>query len=231
MFLQSFMTVCASSTESNASTDRTSSRTRASERLDERVLPGRARLDEAATAAAEPAPVPEGVRGHLGAVIHPDHSSFIDVASPSDAEFEALITTAAGGDETAVEATVALMSLRGVGDKYIGPAMFMDIARYLHERLIVGDATRDVLIAEAFYSYLLPQFEGATDEDGEDLFRRLRKLLSTREQREQARRTLNTVLGLELAPRRPANDTSAALDDLEIAEGGSSDDLDEDDDN
>ena len=41
------------------------------ERLDELVLPGGARLDEAAAAAAEPAPVADGVRGHLGAVVHP----------------------------------------------------------------------------------------------------------------------------------------------------------------
>src|SRR5215217_3479375 len=52
MVLQSVMTVCASSTESNASTESTSSRTREPERLHERVLPRRAGLDEAAAGRA-----------------------------------------------------------------------------------------------------------------------------------------------------------------------------------
>ena len=42
------------------------------ERLHERVLPRGARLDEAALGPAEAAPVPQGVGGHLGAVVHPD---------------------------------------------------------------------------------------------------------------------------------------------------------------
>jgi hypothetical protein len=42
------------------------------ERLNERVLPRGAGLDEAAAGAAEAAPVAEGVGGPFGAVVHPD---------------------------------------------------------------------------------------------------------------------------------------------------------------
>ena len=142
--------------------------------------------------------------------------AFIDVEPPSDSDFRTLIEAAANDDAVAVEVTTALMSLRGIGDKDIGPAMFMDIARYVHERLIVGDAPSDVLLSEAFYSYLLPQFEGISDDDGVELNRRLRHLILGREERDQIRRTLNTVLGLQLSDKgRPGR----AVDDDDDDQG------------
>ena len=71
MFLQSFMTVCASSTESNASTESTSSRTREPNDSTNGFCQG-----EPGSMKLRPAPPRRhqsrsGVRGHLGAVVHP----------------------------------------------------------------------------------------------------------------------------------------------------------------
>src|SRR6266566_3975114 len=70
MVLQSLMTVWASSTESNASTERTSSRTREPNDSTNGFCqgePGSMKLRPL----PPPAPVADGVRGHLGAVVHP----------------------------------------------------------------------------------------------------------------------------------------------------------------
>ena len=65
------MTVCASSTESNASTESTSSRTREPNDSTNGFCQGEPGSMKLRPAAAEAAPVADGVRGHLGAVVHP----------------------------------------------------------------------------------------------------------------------------------------------------------------
>jgi len=66
------MTVCASITESNASTESTSSQTREPNDSTNGFCRGGARLDESALGPTDAAPVAQGVGGHLGAVVHPD---------------------------------------------------------------------------------------------------------------------------------------------------------------
>jgi hypothetical protein len=63
------------------------------------------------------------------------------------------------------------------------------------------------LLFEAFYSYLLPQFEGLDDASGEQLFSTLTQLVGTN-RKERLRSTLNEVLGLELQP--PQSGTGSA---------------------
>jgi hypothetical protein len=61
------------------------------------------------------------------------------------------------------------------------------------------------LAFEAFYSYLLPQFEGIDGLAGSHLFRAVRRLVGRRNH-ERLRLTLNSVLGLELRAERSAQD-------------------------
>jgi MoxR-like ATPase len=125
--------------------------------------------------------------------------AFIEVPSPSEDVFEELIERAAGVEPRAAELAGRLLSLRELKD--LGPAVYMDIARYLGERASIGDAEADgQLLFEAFYSFLLPQFEGIDSRDGEDLFKQMGALVGSAELRDRLRRTLNAVLGLSLSP-------------------------------
>src|SRR5205823_6664799 len=124
--------------------------------------------------------------------------AFIEVPAPDRAVFEDLIRREASGDPTATRLTVEFLSLRKRKD--LGPAVFMDMARYLAVRQGLPASGEDQLAFEAFYSYLLPQFEGIDEEAGELLYRDVRKLVgSTNESRLRA--TLQSVLGLELRAR------------------------------
>lgn len=124
--------------------------------------------------------------------------AFIEVPSPEDDVFEDLIEGEAGGDERAAELTTRLLGLRELKD--LGPAVYMDIARYLAERIAAGDGEKDgQLLFEAFYGYLLPQFEGIDSHGGEILSKRMRALVGAGALRERLRATLNAVLGLDLA--------------------------------
>lgn len=125
--------------------------------------------------------------------------AFVEVASPSDAVFEALIERETAGGSRASELARKLLALRQMKD--LGPAVFMDLARFLRERIAITDADDGQLLFEAFYSYLLPQFEGVDAATGETLFSALSPLVGPR-RRERLRTTLNAVLGLELAPTR-----------------------------
>ena len=50
---------------------------------------------------------------------------------------------------------------------------------------------------EAFYSYLLPQFEGIDQIQGEQLYKSVKRLVG-KPRHERLRRTLNAVLGLDI---------------------------------
>jgi MoxR-like ATPase len=98
--------------------------------------------------------------------------AFIEIPSPKLEVFEKLIDQEASDPQARVLARKLLALRSGVKD--IGPAVFMDIARYLDVRIVTGGpgAAEDMLF-ESFYSYLLPQFEGVTDEQGMKLFNAL----------------------------------------------------------
>jgi MoxR-like ATPase len=123
--------------------------------------------------------------------------AFIEVASPSDSVFESLIEQQAAGAEPASLAK-KLLPIRELKD--LGPAVFMDLAKFLRERLTLDDAEEGQLLFEAFYSYLLPQFEGIDAATGERLFLMLAPLMASTARRNRLRATLNVVLGLELQP-------------------------------
>jgi hypothetical protein len=134
--------------------------------------------------------------------------AFIEVASPARKVFEDLISGAAGGDRGAIDLTKEFLSLREQKD--LGPALFMDMARYLAERRKLDGATTGQLAFEAFYSYLLPQFEGIDEIEGERLYKRVRKLIGG-DAEKRLRETLRSVLGLELAT---AEHTTSDEDEL-----------------
>jgi MoxR-like ATPase len=122
--------------------------------------------------------------------------AFIEVASPSRAVFEALIDRETGGESKPADVAKRLLVLRNLKD--LGPAIFMDIARYVRARMASEFSDEGQLLFEAFYSYLLPQFEGIDDTQGEELFATVAVLVGP-VRRERLRRTLNSVLGLDLA--------------------------------
>ena len=70
-----------------------------------------------------------------------------------------------------------LLPLRELKD--LGPAVFMDLAKFLRERLALDHADDGQLLFEAFYSYLLPQFEGIDAATGERLFQTLSPLMAS----------------------------------------------------
>jgi hypothetical protein len=121
--------------------------------------------------------------------------AFIEVPSPDPDVFEQLIRRAAADNEQAIELTMRLLDLRA--EKDLGPALFMDMARYLSVRVHEDGADPGQLAFEAFYSYLLPQFEGIDQVTGERLFAALRGIVGSARS-ERLRKTLNAVLGLEI---------------------------------
>jgi MoxR-like ATPase len=149
--------------------------------------------------------------------------AFVEVPSPSDGVFEDLIKRSAGDDALAVDLTANFLALRKRND--LGPAVFMDMAKYLATRSQLAGASRNQLAFEAFYSYLLPQFEGVDEPQGERLYRDVRKLVGS-ENAERLAKTLRSVLGLELLSVSGADDeeddvveaAEPATEDAEVRE-------------
>lgn len=124
--------------------------------------------------------------------------AFIEVPSPSEDVFEALIEREAGAVPKAAELAKQLLGLRELKD--LGPAVYIDIAKYLSSRVPIAVGESDgQLLFEAFYGYLLPQFEGIDSREGEALFKQMSGLTGTAELRDRLRKTLNAVLGLHLS--------------------------------
>ena len=143
--------------------------------------------------------------------------AFIEVASPSTEVFEALIEQAASGDQEAAALTKQLLSLRDLKD--LGPAVYIDIARYLRARRAEYGSDKDgELLYDAFYSYLLPQFEGVDAREGEALFSVLGRLVGSQTLRNRLRSTLNSVLGLDLRPQSSESEETE-LEEVEPIEG------------
>ncbi|MGV0788677.1 AAA family ATPase [Mycolicibacterium sp. XJ2] len=140
--------------------------------------------------------------------------AFIEVASPPLEVFNALIEKAAGEDALAADTTKRLLILRN--EKDIGPAVFIDLAKFFSKRRALQDAEDGELILEGFYSYLLPQFEGIDDLTGQRLFKALAAMLGSTARREKLRNTLVTVLGVDLPAVSTANQESGVETDDEI---------------
>jgi MoxR-like ATPase len=126
--------------------------------------------------------------------------AFIEVPSPNEAVFRALIAEAAGGEVGAVEVATALLPVRQIKD--VGPAVYQDIARFSAERMRMDGTSGDAVKFQAFYSYLLPQFEGISDEQAEVLLATLSEICGT-SRREEIRDTLCQVLGVEIDVTTP----------------------------
>jgi hypothetical protein len=123
--------------------------------------------------------------------------AFIEVPSPSPDDFLDLIDEQTNGDAEARNLAASFLPLRSVKD--LGPAVFMDLARYVRERRAISQAGGDGQLAfEAFYGYLLPQFEGIDEVGGERLYKLVSKVVGPKSH-ERLRSTLRAVLGLELA--------------------------------
>jgi MoxR-like ATPase len=145
--------------------------------------------------------------------------AFIEVASPSPSVFEGLIDREAGHEPRAAQLAKDLLPLRNLKD--LGPAVFMDLTRFLSTRLGTHAADDGQLMFEAFYSYLLPQFEGVTPAEGDALFAAVSKLVGP-PRKERLRKTLNSVLGLELAAAAPSEGDPLQETDDDGSEAGGS---------
>ena len=132
--------------------------------------------------------------------------AFVEVPSPGHDVFETLIGGAAEGDDEAKDVAMRLLAVRAVKD--IGPASFVDVARYARERLREGPMSSSALLLEAFYSFLLPQFEGIADDAGQQLFDAVVALLEPSD-REALSVALTSVLGVELRLAGEAGDAEA----------------------
>ncbi|XVQ08098.1 AAA family ATPase [Spirillospora sp. CA-255316] len=85
--------------------------------------------------------------------------------------------------------------------KEIGPATFKDMARFAIEYTgdaQLADSERKQLAFQLFYTYLLPQFEGITLQEGKRLFSKVLKLVGE-EHQSRLRTTLSRVLGLDFS--------------------------------
>jgi MoxR-like ATPase len=122
--------------------------------------------------------------------------AFIEVPAPRDQDFESLILRSAGSDTAAAELAMRFYPLRQFKD--LGPALYMDMTRFLAVRRAQDPSDDEQLAFEAFYSYLLPQFEGIDQATGEQLWAALKPLVGAPNM-ERLRKTLNAVLGLEIS--------------------------------
>jgi energy-coupling factor transporter ATP-binding protein EcfA2 len=113
--------------------------------------------------------------------------AFIEVGTPSESVYLDLL---AGPGQLARH----LLPLRRFCD--LGPAIYLDAAKYL-ERRLADSITPSRALYEAFYAYFLPQFEGVDETKALDLYRTVCAKLDEPE-RAEVRRNLSEVLGVEL---------------------------------
>lgn len=114
--------------------------------------------------------------------------AFIEVGTPDEDSYRKLLQ---GPGEIVTE----LLPLRRFAD--LGPAVFLDAARYAARRSQDG-ASDSRLLYEVFYAYFLPQFEGMDDDRATMLYRTVEPLFDEYE-RKEAQRTIGEVLGIELS--------------------------------
>ncbi len=113
--------------------------------------------------------------------------AFIEVGTPAEAVYEQLL----GGPQSLIRNLLPLRTL-----KDLGPAIYVDAAKYAHRRAQDG-ITDSRLVYEVFYAYFLPQFEGMDHRQGLRLHRLLSEHLDPAEQAE-SHRVISELLGEEL---------------------------------
>lgn len=113
--------------------------------------------------------------------------AFIEVSSPSDGDFAALLSDAG-------PVVPKLLKLRDFTD--LGPAVYIDAAKYAKRRSL-DDISESRLLYEIFYAYFLPQFEGIDARQARRLYQTVAEDLDPAEQQE-ARRSMSNVLGVDL---------------------------------
>jgi MoxR-like ATPase len=132
--------------------------------------------------------------------------AFIEVPSPEPAVFTTLWNRELEGlpeghAEIIGQTLTSLMALRPLKD--IGPAVFLDMARFAAQYLSAGDdIPAGQLVFQLFYSYLLPQYEGITQQQGLDLLAQVLAITGPQHQ-DRLTSTLTQVLGIT-APPEPA---------------------------
>lgn len=119
--------------------------------------------------------------------------AFVEVESPPDHVIEQLVA----GPGALV---TALLPVRRFVE--LGPAIFLDAARYVARRRRDDDVTDSRVIFETFTSYFLPQLDRLDDRGAHELFRALAPRLDHAET-EQLGRTLAKVLGERSDPLVP----------------------------
>jgi MoxR-like ATPase len=125
--------------------------------------------------------------------------AFIEVPSPEPAVFATLWNRELDGlpdgqAEIIGETLTQLMALRSLKD--IGPAVFLDMARFAAQYLSAGgEIPAGQLAFQLFYSYLLPQYEGITQQQGLDLSARVLAITGPQHQ-DRLTSTLAEVLGI-----------------------------------
>ncbi len=132
--------------------------------------------------------------------------AFIEVPSPELAVFEILwnreLRDMPAEQADSIRQTLrTLLALTEVKD--LGPAVFIDMARFAREYMRHDtEVTTGQLTFQLFYSYLLPQYEGITEQDGRELFEQVDALTQRRHTRQLAR-TLAEVLGIAFPSGQP----------------------------
>ena len=114
--------------------------------------------------------------------------AFIEVTSPPDEAYHELL-------EGPGDIVRELLPLRRFSD--LGPAVYLDAAKFARARRQKDQPTESRLLYEIFYAYFLPQFEGIDDEQAVELYQPMAELLDEPE-RAEARRTIGEVLGTAL---------------------------------
>ena len=113
--------------------------------------------------------------------------AFIEVGTPPDETYQRLLD----GPGDIIK---HLLPLRRFVD--LGPAVFLDAARY-SERRLRDDVSQSRVLYEAFYAYFLPQFDGVDESRGPALFRTTTEHMDTPEVAE-VQRAMSETLGFEL---------------------------------
>lgn len=143
--------------------------------------------------------------------------AFIEVPTPAESIYERVWVGRLHRLETTDREQVSailrgLLKVRRIKD--VGPAVFIDMARFAEVYVLSSDAwSPEELTFQLFYSYLLPQFEGIDDTSARGLFKLIRPYLGP-SLTERLRVTLNTVLGVDLPSKRPSEEDWHELDDL-----------------
>jgi MoxR-like ATPase len=142
--------------------------------------------------------------------------AFIEVPSPAEEVFLELarraVSQASPPDrEEALAVVESLLPVRRLRD--LGPAMFIDAARMTAEMASFEPRmARGELALKAFYSMLLPQFEGVEESEGRTLYRLVSRAVGPANA-EALQRILREVLGLAL--ESAIDETPLTVDDPE----------------